>query len=280
MRREVCDAVGGLDERFGLGFFDDDDLVLRARRASFELAVARDLFLHHFGSRTFAGNAINAERLLEENAKRLAEKWRHGAARGQRVALQPWSNEPGAPAGLANGFSRRTAKPLRKAPDRETDIGSLRAKSAALSQSNRMSTDPISSFAPLRLCERSSAIPKVSLTLIVRDEESNLPRCLESVHGIFDEIIMVDTGSVDRTKAVARQCGARRRQRRRDRRRPHPAVSAPRRRPLDVVLAAKCGNCAEADRSWTQVLADCLRRPRGGREARPAPRGDARCGMI
>ena len=34
-----------LDERFKLGFFDDDDLGHRARRAGFELAVAHDLFV-------------------------------------------------------------------------------------------------------------------------------------------------------------------------------------------------------------------------------------------
>ena len=61
MKRAVYDAIGGLDERFGLGLFDDDDLAERARRAGFELAVAHDLFVHHFGSRTFAGNGIDAE---------------------------------------------------------------------------------------------------------------------------------------------------------------------------------------------------------------------------
>ena len=42
MTRTVYDAIGGLDERFGLGLFDDDDLAERARRAGFELAVTRD----------------------------------------------------------------------------------------------------------------------------------------------------------------------------------------------------------------------------------------------
>ena len=64
VKRAVYETVGGLDERFGLGLFDDDDLAVRARRAGFELAVAHDLFIHHFGSRTFAGNGIDAERLL------------------------------------------------------------------------------------------------------------------------------------------------------------------------------------------------------------------------
>ena len=53
MKRAVYETIGGLDERFGIGIFDDDDLAERARRAGFELAVAHDLFVHHFGSRTF-----------------------------------------------------------------------------------------------------------------------------------------------------------------------------------------------------------------------------------
>ena len=88
MKRAVFDAIGGLDERFGLGFFDDDDLAERARRAGFELAVAYDLFVHHFGSRTFVGNGVDANRLLDENAARFAAKWGNAVPQGRRVALR------------------------------------------------------------------------------------------------------------------------------------------------------------------------------------------------
>ncbi|MDR1917540.1 MAG: glycosyltransferase [Christensenellaceae bacterium] len=46
---------------------------------------------------------------------------------------------------------------------------------------------------------------RISLAMIVRDEELVLDRCLQSVTGIFDEIIIVDTGSHDRTKKIARK---------------------------------------------------------------------------
>ena len=43
----------------------------------------------------------------------------------------------------------------------------------------------------------------ISLCMIVKNEEDVLARCLDSVEGIADEIIIIDTGSTDRTKEIA-----------------------------------------------------------------------------
>ncbi|HWS30275.1 MAG TPA: glycosyltransferase family 2 protein [Clostridia bacterium] len=48
----------------------------------------------------------------------------------------------------------------------------------------------------------------VSLCMIVKNEEAVLSRCLTSVKGIADEIIIVDTGSTDATKEIAMSFGA------------------------------------------------------------------------
>ena len=45
--------------------------------------------------------------------------------------------------------------------------------------------------------------------MIVKNEEANLSTCLESVRGLFDEIVVLDTGSKDRTVEIARSFGAR-----------------------------------------------------------------------
>ncbi|WP_027308325.1 glycosyltransferase [Caloramator sp. ALD01] len=45
----------------------------------------------------------------------------------------------------------------------------------------------------------------ISLCVIVRDEEKNLDRCLSSVNNFVNEIIIVDTGSKDNTKYIAKK---------------------------------------------------------------------------
>ncbi|MBI2302627.1 MAG: glycosyltransferase, partial [Armatimonadetes bacterium] len=41
--------------------------------------------------------------------------------------------------------------------------------------------------------------PRLSLCMIVRNEEAHLSRCLDSVRDLVDDIVVVDTGSTDRT---------------------------------------------------------------------------------
>jgi Glycosyl transferase family 2 len=50
---------------------------------------------------------------------------------------------------------------------------------------------------------------RLSLCMIVRDEERMLARCLSAVAGAVDEIVIVDTGSTDATIEIARSYGAR-----------------------------------------------------------------------
>lgn len=54
-----------------------------------------------------------------------------------------------------------------------------------------------------------SGTPLVSACLIVRDEQENLLRCLQSIDGLADEIVVYDTGSTDSTVQIATDAGAR-----------------------------------------------------------------------
>jgi len=194
MKQAVYEAIGGLDEQFGLGFFDDDDLAERARRAGFELDEAHDLFIHHFGSRTFQGNGIDTERLLQENSDKVAHKWGLPVV-GQRVILRPWAQ-----GGKGPQMTQRNA-------DEEASNGNTFEK-------NGRRNEPTGRPGPFHLRSSASSADKksgvtVSLTMIVREEQENLPHCLGSVAGLFDEIVVVDTGSTDRTREIAREFGAR-----------------------------------------------------------------------
>ncbi len=47
--------------------------------------------------------------------------------------------------------------------------------------------------------------PKLSLALVVKNEEAMLERCLESIKGVVDEIVVTDTGSTDKTVQIAKK---------------------------------------------------------------------------
>ena len=57
LRREALVRMGPLEPWTDLSLFDTDIVSSKARQAGFTLACCRDLFIHHFGTRTFAGGA-------------------------------------------------------------------------------------------------------------------------------------------------------------------------------------------------------------------------------
>jgi GT2 family glycosyltransferase len=75
MRRELLDAVGLLDERFGIGCFEDDDYCRRALRAGYRAVIAQDAFVHHFGGRTFVGSGVDFAALMWKNQQLFQAKW-------------------------------------------------------------------------------------------------------------------------------------------------------------------------------------------------------------
>lgn len=50
---------------------------------------------------------------------------------------------------------------------------------------------------------------KLSLCTIAKNEATSLPKCLGSVRDVVDEMVVLDTGSTDRTPQIAREFGAR-----------------------------------------------------------------------
>src|SRR5207244_7609631 len=85
VRREVLEKIGGFDERYGVGYFDDDDLCMQARQAGFQLVVAQNVFIHHFGNKTFQRLGLDCRKQLRENFEQFKEKWGSEATKGYRV---------------------------------------------------------------------------------------------------------------------------------------------------------------------------------------------------
>lgn len=77
IRREILDVVGLLDPAFGMGGADDHDYSIRIRQAGYTLKIARDVFVHHSGSKTFMQilGPEGYEAHWKEMDKRLEEKW-------------------------------------------------------------------------------------------------------------------------------------------------------------------------------------------------------------
>jgi O-antigen biosynthesis protein len=61
VKQSVLERIGPLSQWSDLGLFDTDILSTKARQAGFTLACCCDLFIHHFGTRTFAHGAPHSE---------------------------------------------------------------------------------------------------------------------------------------------------------------------------------------------------------------------------
>ena len=56
--------------------------------------------------------------------------------------------------------------------------------------------------------EQKTAKPSICICMIVKNEEKRLPACLDSMQGFYTTLVIVDTGSTDRTMEIAEEYGA------------------------------------------------------------------------
>lgn len=122
IRRDVVARVGGLDPRFGIGNFEDDDYCLRAHLAGFEIWHAHDAFVHHEGGRSFAAAGVDRQASILANWEVFKAKWGlpATAAYGQAHDFGPY---------LAGGFDpARHFVPL---PDPAVGVAATAAPVAA-----------------------------------------------------------------------------------------------------------------------------------------------------
>jgi GT2 family glycosyltransferase len=76
VRNDQYESLGGLDERYKVGMFEDDDLAVTYRRAGYKALCAEDVFIHHFQGASFGKlQSANYSRIFEENRRKYEEKW-------------------------------------------------------------------------------------------------------------------------------------------------------------------------------------------------------------
>jgi len=77
IRKSLWQELDGLDERYEVGMFEDDDFSLKVRRRGLRVVAAEDCFVHHFGQGSFAQlPAETYEKIFQENRRRFEEKWK------------------------------------------------------------------------------------------------------------------------------------------------------------------------------------------------------------
>jgi GT2 family glycosyltransferase len=77
-RQSLLDRIGGLDERFYPGNYEDDDFSIRTRISGKRLWVAADVFIHHEGQGTYRANKENYYMHSIFNAEQFRKKWSVG----------------------------------------------------------------------------------------------------------------------------------------------------------------------------------------------------------
>lgn len=75
-KKSLTDIIGGFDERFFPGYYEDTDFSIRTRMIEKKLWVANDVFIHHYGSRSFKGKRRDHEKIVNESKKKFYEKWK------------------------------------------------------------------------------------------------------------------------------------------------------------------------------------------------------------
>ncbi|QHW33409.1 glycosyltransferase family 2 protein [Paenibacillus rhizovicinus] len=74
-RRELWEQTGYLDEGFEIGNFEDDDFNIRVRLQGYALIIARDTFIHHFGSVSMKALGSKFHEVNDRNEHVYMDKW-------------------------------------------------------------------------------------------------------------------------------------------------------------------------------------------------------------
>jgi GT2 family glycosyltransferase len=75
IKKSVLEAVGLFDEQFTPGNFEDNDLSIRILLKKYSLLVCKDVFIHHFGNKTFNENNLDYQKIYINSLNKFNVKW-------------------------------------------------------------------------------------------------------------------------------------------------------------------------------------------------------------
>ncbi len=77
-RKTQYESLGGLDERYSVGMFEDDDIAVRYHQEGLRVVCVEHAFIHHFHRSSFGKLEEDMHRkIFEENRRKYEEKWGH-----------------------------------------------------------------------------------------------------------------------------------------------------------------------------------------------------------
>jgi GT2 family glycosyltransferase/Flp pilus assembly protein TadD/cytidylate kinase/SAM-dependent methyltransferase len=184
IKRSVVNMIGGMDDRYGPGNFEDDDFSLRTALSGFQSWIAQDCYIHHFGNRTFVGEGIDYNESLHRNRELFKKKWNMSHS-------------------MLYGSSYNLSQIGRKIFNRTMDYVPLDGKKIS------GPIDKKGGWSNVLFSKNREESIEVSIIISAANQGKYLKRCIESVqkHTFKSyEVIFVDNGCDGTTLKWIRQC--------------------------------------------------------------------------
>lgn len=179
-----------------------------------QLLFLQALVLFEF--REFADCVKSGEKVVKLLTSALEDSWQLGRIKEWEARLYNCIGMSHYNLGNLVTAAESVAKAIAAYPDNPEsyiNLAQIKSRSGDVDGKRRAISDGLVYCADKRDLEKLATEflgdERISLCMIVKNEEEMLAQCLESVSAIVDEIIVVDTGSEDRTVEIARRFGAR-----------------------------------------------------------------------
>ena len=141
--RKVWDQAGGLDPRFKIGMFEDDDFSLKIRENALKIVCAEDCFVHHFGRGAFSRlSQSKYQAVFERNVSLFEQKWERvwqphtyrDGVRGEDHRFSPEDFLVNAPPAIAERLAKKDWELQEARQQRDANNAALGEKEAALAE--------------------------------------------------------------------------------------------------------------------------------------------------